>query len=364
MIKTASISGSRAVASPLRRGKAIAALLNPETTQMVVKEQVRLELLSGALAPVKDDLQAVANRGLESLDDPVARKVLYLITAGGKRLRPALVLLAGQAGAAASREALIDTAAAVELIHTATLIHDDIIDQSPMRRLQPTFHARWGTERAVLMGDYLYATAFSLLARLQSPYVMQLMSGVCQRLCRGELREVEARFRLNLTEAEYLQIINDKTASLIAACCESGAYLSGASNEVVQQLNRFGLNFGLAFQIIDDCLDLTGDEEKLGKSVLADLDKGVLSLPLIYLAQSLGAAERSRLFAPLKKNANSPAFVKRVAKAAIAKGAVAQAENAALEFVRKAQDSLNSVPAKGLADACRQLAEYVVLRRS
>ena len=125
------------------------------------------ERLDLALAPVKDELRAVSERILSQVADPVVRKVVYLIAAGGKRLRPALVLLTGASGPSPNREALIETATAVELIHTATLIHDDIIDQSPLRRSRPTFHQRWGTERAVLMGDYLYATAFTLLARLK-----------------------------------------------------------------------------------------------------------------------------------------------------------------------------------------------------
>lgn len=366
MLKSASITQRRkSNAAAPRRGQAIALLLDPKTSRVIVREQARLELLNGALASVKEDLQVVANRVLESLKDPIAQRVAYLITAGGKRLRPALVLLAGQAGSQARREDLLNCAAAVELIHTATLVHDDIIDQSPMRRSQPTFHARWGTERAVLMGDYLYSTAFSLIAKIQSPYVTQLISDVCQQLCRGELLEVEARFRLDLSEGEYLSIIRDKTASLIGACCESGAFLSKAAPAVVENLRDFGINFGLAFQIIDDCLDLTGDEEMLGKSVLADLDKGVLSLPLINLAAQLSIAERNRLFAPFKSRQRDAArFVARVAKAAIAKGAVSLAESTALALVRKAQESLSIVPAQGLADACRQLAEYVVIRRS
>ena len=158
-------------------------------------------LLEEALAPVQAELQAVTDRMLEQLDEPVARKVVYLVTAGGKRLRPALVLLTGLSGGTDNRDALIDAATAVELIHTATLIHDDIIDQSPKRRSQPSFHQRWGTERAVLMGDYLYATAFTLLARLSEPRVMRALADVCQQLSRGELREVEARYQQDLTEA-------------------------------------------------------------------------------------------------------------------------------------------------------------------
>ena len=320
--------------------------------------------LERALVPVEEELQAVTDRILSQLRDPVARTVVYLITAGGKRLRPALVLLAGASGASPNRPALIDTAAAVELIHTATLIHDDIIDQSPLRRSQPAFHHRWGTERAVLMGDYLYATAFTLLARLNVPYVVQVMADVCQQLCRGELREVEARYRLDLTEAEYFDIIRDKTASLIGGCCRSGAYLGGCPPETIERLTQFGVTFGLGFQIIDDCLDLTGDQRKLGKSILSDLDKGALSLPIIYLTQRLSARERDRLFTPLQTHAADPAFLRRVAQAARASGAVAKAQGRARELIHASQEALAHVPLNGLSDSYRRLATYAVSRRS
>ena len=321
-------------------------------------------VLDQALEPVKDDLRAVTERMLSQLEDPVARKVVYLITAGGKRLRPALVLLAGRSGPAPRRDALIDAAAGVELIHTATLIHDDIIDQSPLRRSQPTFHHRWGTERALLMGDYLYATAFTMLARLEDPYVMRVMSDVCRQLCRGELREVEARYRLDLSEQEYLDIIQDKTASLIGGCCQSGAYLGGCSPETTKQFTEFGVNFGVAFQIIDDCLDLTGDQQQLGKSIHADLDKGALSLPIIYLTHTLPVLERDRLFAPLRKRATDPAFLARVARKAHASGAIAKAQAQAAALIRTALDALAQTPLDGQLLAYRQLAEYAVSRRS
>lgn len=341
------------------------------------KPQADGALLEAALAPVRNEIRAVTSRMLSQLTDPVTRTVTYLIAAGGKRLRPALVLLAGAVGRSRNRAALIDTATAVELIHTATLIHDDIIDRSPLRRAQPTFHHRWGTERAVLMGDYLYATAFTLLARLQSPYVVRIMSDVCQRLCRGELLEVEARYRLDLTEEEYLRIIRDKTASLLGGCCRSGAYLGGCPPDVVERLTQFGVYYGLAFQIIDDCLDLTGETRQLGKSIHADLDKGALSLPIIYLTQTLSARERGRLFAPLQSSGRASrslgrsadrrttdhAFLRRVAKVARSSGAVARAEARARAFIRQAQGCLAPARMNGLGNAYRSLAEYTLSRR-
>ena len=329
-----------------------------------VGEQLQGSGLDQVLAPVKEELQAVTDRILSQLTDPAANAVMYLIAAGGKRLRPVLVLLSGACGSSPNRDALIDTATAVELIHTATLIHDDIIDQSPLRRSQPTFHHRWGTERAVLMGDYLYATAFALLARRDIPYVMNVMAAVCQQLCRGELLEVEARDRLDLTEAEYFDIIRDKTASLVGGCCQSGAYLGGCAPEMIARLTEFGVNFGLAFQIIDDCLDLTGDEGELGKSILSDVDKGALSLPLIYLAQQLSTLEREALFAPLRERAMDPADLARVAKAARNAGAIAKAQERAEALLRQATGLLADTPMNGLTNAYEQLAQYAISRRS
>lgn len=330
------------------------------TVRMARKPRVQGGLLEEALAPIQQDLGAVTDRLLSCLTEPLARRVAYLITAGGKRLRPALVLLAGRCGKSPSRDALIDTATAMELIHTATLIHDDIIDQSQLRRQQPTFHHRWGTERAVLTGDYLYATAFTLLTQLRTPYVMRIMAEVCQQLSRGELLEVEARFRLDLTEAEYVEIIRQKTASLIGGCCQCGAFLGGCSPEAVEQLAAFGINYGLAFQIIDDCLDLMGNPRQLGKSIHADLDKGAVSLPIIYLAQTLSARRRNTLLAP---PLDAERMV-RVAAEASASGAIARAQDQAREFVRRAQHAIEQVPLNGLGSAYQQLAEYAVTRRS
>lgn len=321
-----------------------------------------LNNLSSALAPIERELSAVSHRLSGILREPVAKRVMYLVSAGGKRLRPALVLLAGLAGPKPDKKALVDAAAAVEMIHTATLIHDDIIDGSQTRRAQPAFHHRWGTERAVLTGDYLYATAFTLLAHLKQPQPVRIISDVCQQLSRGELLEVEARFRLDLTEREYFGIIRDKTASLIGGCCELGAALSGTSGVSRERLAVFGMNFGMAFQIVDDCLDLTGDPRRLGKSILADLDKGALSLPVIYLAQSLSVRERKRLFAPLRESATDPAFIACIAEAAKASGAIAKALHRAERFVSEASASMKRVPLDGLASTYEKLTRYVLAR--
>jgi geranylgeranyl pyrophosphate synthase len=353
--------------------------------------------LERAFAPVRRELREVTMRLRAQFDDPVTRRVVYLISAGGKRLRPALVLLTGSVGTVADREAWLDTAMAVEMLHTATLIHDDIIDQSPLRRAQPTFHQRWGLERAVLMGDILYAQAFRVLAGLKTPSIMQIMTHVCRQLCRGELLEVEARYRVNLTEREYFAIIQEKTASLIGGCCHTGALLGGASPEQAQRLTKFGTLFGLGFQVMDDCLDLIGQAAWLGKATFTDLDKGVLSLPIIYLTQRLSAGQRARLFAPLRRaqalarrrpgrtgragraaprwlesggaqapsvSSCDPAFLPRVAQAAMETGAIADAQRRARALIQESQQWLKGVSLNGLAEAYRSLADYAMIRRS
>jgi len=320
-------------------------------------------MLQQILRPVGQDLAGVRERLLAYLQNPVARQVVYMITAGGKRLRPALVLLAGRSGKYKGRyQELLDLATAVEFIHTATLIHDDIIDGSLLRRQQPTFHTRFGTERAVLMGDYLYALAFSILAKLRQAHVTTFMAGVCQQMSRGEFREIDSRYDLEVTEADYLQIVRDKTASLVAACCYLGAYLAGANTQTVERLVEFGWNFGMAFQIVDDCLDLIGEERIVGKTLRSDLDKGSLSLPVIYLVNTLPKQKREELFAPLRRRSPDRHFLVRVAKAARRSGAITQALQTAEGFIRNATRAVAGHDGIVLANTYEQLARYAVKR--
>ncbi|MBI3087888.1 MAG: polyprenyl synthetase family protein [Candidatus Omnitrophica bacterium] len=320
--------------------------------------------LSQILEPVQEDLGRVTDRLMACLQNPVARMAAYLITAGGKRLRPALVLLAGRSGEARQhRRALVDLATAVELIHTATLIHDDIIDESVLRRRQPTFHSRFGTERAVLMGDYLYATAFAILAELHDAQVTSAMAEVCQQMSRGEFLEVKHRFNLTMTEEDYFRIIRDKTAALIAACCRLGAQVAGAKPQTVKQVSEFGWNFGMAFQIMDDCLDLIGEEAVVGKDLQADLDNGLLSLPIIYLANALPRRSRDTFFAPLLQTRTAPrGFLSRVAREARRRGAVTQARQAAETFMRQATEAVAVRNGIVLTETYRQLARYAIER--
>lgn len=208
----------------------------------------------------------------------------YLLAGRGKRIRPTLVVLATELGAADSR-ALVDAASAVELVHLASLIHDDIIDESGIRRGRPTIGKRWGNLVAVLAGDFLFASAFGLLASRQEQYSLRVLADAVKTMCEGEIEQSLSAGSNNLDEDAYLSSIGKKTASLIGASCQIGAHLAGASSEQVTAMQEYGLNLGYAFQIVDDLLDIWGSEEKTGKPMWLDLRRGLPTLPIIRLVR-------------------------------------------------------------------------------
>jgi heptaprenyl diphosphate synthase len=207
----------------------------------------------------------------------------YIMQSSGKRLRPALFLIS--AGLKNCTGSIIDTAASIELIHTASLVHDDIVDQSMLRRGQPTVNARWGNEISVLTGDYLFARAFMLLTQSGRHDVINILAGIIEKMSVGEIEQLTDTFNTNLTEEMYLDRIMKKTAYFFAGICIAGGVVRGAAEEEQQALNSFGLNLGLAFQIKDDILDFKGQENITGKSVGSDLRQGIITLPIIHLLE-------------------------------------------------------------------------------
>jgi octaprenyl-diphosphate synthase len=199
----------------------------------------------------------------------------------GKQLRPGLVLLSGKACGKTTDEHLT-IAAVVEMVHMATLVHDDVLDDADLRRRCPTINRLEGNEAAVLLGDYLISHAFHLCSSLESQYASRVIASTTNIVCEGELQQVHHRGDFDLGLDDYLQIITRKTAALTGACCRLGAYFAGAGNEVVTALERYGLELGIAFQITDDVLDITGSEKRMGKTLGRDLEKSKLTLPVIH----------------------------------------------------------------------------------
>ena len=210
----------------------------------------------------------------------------YLRASGGKRVRPALLLLSNYAsGGNAASESVIRLATVMEMLHTATLVHDDIIDNADTRRNRTSVNARFGNQSAVLMGDWLYMSAFETSLKERSLEILDILTRLTRKMTEGELIQLTTLGRTDISEAEYFDVLRRKTAYLFSACCEIGAILGNASEEVQIALREYGLNLGTAFQLADDLLDFTAQEEVLGKASGADLLEGKLTLPLILLVE-------------------------------------------------------------------------------
>lgn len=211
----------------------------------------------------------------------------YLRESGGKRVRPALLILSNNAvGRDGTAENVIRLATVMEMLHTATLVHDDIIDNATVRRSRSSVNARFGNQTAVLMGDWLYMSAYETSLRERSLEVLDILTRVTRKMTEGELIQLTVLGKLDLTQEEYFDILKRKTAYLFSACCEIGGILGVASNEQQNALRDYGMNLGIAFQLADDALDLTADENVLGKAVGADLLEGKVTLPLILLLKN------------------------------------------------------------------------------
>lgn len=279
---------------------------------------------------------------------------------GGKRLRPALVLLSGKACGPLRREHLV-LATAVELIHTATLIHDDVLDEAVIRRHLDTVNARWGNEVSVLLGDYLFARSICLVTSTNDNYASQVIGDASQIMCEGELRQVESRGNFSLTEQQYVDIISAKTAALCACCCRLGAYCAGAARETEDAFARYGRQLGIAFQITDDVLDVQGDEAVVGKSLGTDLVKQKSTLPLIRLLGQASVEDRSRLVAILTgtdnhyREALRPWFQRS--------DSLAYTQQRAEWYAEDAKSQLDVALPGSAAESLRQLADFVVRRQ-
>jgi octaprenyl-diphosphate synthase len=278
----------------------------------------------------------------------------------GKRVRPALLLLAGRACGAVTREHHV-LAAVVELVHIATLVHDDVLDEADVRRRAATVNRLWGNERAVLMGDFLISHAFHLCSSLDSQFASRAIGQATNITCEGEMMQVLHRGNLELGESEYLDIISRKTAELIAVSCMLGARVAGADEGVVRRLYTFGRCLGVAFQIADDLLDLTGDEAEVGKSLGRDVHKGKLTLPLIHYLRTQSPARRGQLMGLLR--GDDPQRYRQIAGLLQDSDSLDYAYQAAFTQIAQAREAISALPACGAKQSLDVMAEYVVTRR-
>jgi len=306
-------------------------------------------------------------RVIQSPVQDMTAMALHLLSAGGKRLRPALTILSAQfAGEVNSRT--IAFAAAVELMHTATLIHDDIIDKAEMRRGRAAVHTLWGNEAAVMCGDFLYAVAFNILASDGDIEVIRTMAQASSQVCEGEVLELQLAFNPNITEEQCIEIARMKTAELMAAACKIGAMSTGANSRLVNALDSFGRDLGIAFQIVDDVLDLESSVEEVGKPVGSDLLEGKVTLPVRFALDSLDEKEREIWMKRISEGAITPREVAQLAQFAREQGILERARKVAKNFACSALESLRTVVlshqnSKQAFSLLKRIAQFVVRRK-
>lgn len=315
---------------------------------------------------------------IEKALDTVDPEILYdaskhLIKAGGKKIRPSLVCLSAEA-VGGRMEGAIKTAAAMELIHTFSLIHDDIMDQDEMRRGRPSVHTLWGEPMAILAGDILFSLAFELVAQtheedVPSDRVIKALKTVvdaCIKICEGQACDMGFENKFDVNESEYLNMIYKKTAALIAAATKSGAILGGGNDQQVEALAEYGRLIGMAFQIQDDYLDVVSDAQQLGKPVGSDIVEGKMTLMVVHTLSQASAEDKEALIAILNNtsnNSNNDQKIEKAIKIFDKYGSIDYARDIALESVDKAKkllDVLDESPAK---EALCLLADFMLQRR-
>ncbi len=331
-----------------------------------------VQIAKGIFDLVRDDLalveQEIAAQNSAAIE-PVEQIASYLHQGGGKRLRPALLLLA--AGAAGYRgESAIRLGAVVEMIHSATLVHDDVIDGAQMRRGRPSSNARWGNHMSVLAGDWLYMRSFEMALRERNFAILDILIGLTQNMVEGELLQLTLLGRMGVTETDATELAYRKTACLFSGCARLGAVLGRQPKNVEESLAEYGRNAGLAFQLVDDLLDFTASPEQLGKPVLSDLKEGKVTLPLIFSLQN-GATQNGaygegrRLVAKVLEERD---FVsvrpEQITRLVVETGALDRASNLAREYVRRAKRCLEELPDTEYRRALLAVPDFILDRQS
>lgn len=316
--------------------------------------------LSRLVAPALDKVIETFDAELQSDFAFVNELALEVRRYRGKLLRPQLLLLAGKATGELSRPHIV-LAAVVEMVHMATLVHDDVLDEADLRRQARSLNRMVGNEAAVMLGDYLISHAYHLCSSLGSTEFSRRIAAVTNTVCEGELMQIHHRGDASLSEAQYLEIIARKTAALTGVCCELGAQASGAASDVVEHMAAFGTQLGIAFQIVDDLLDLTGTENEMGKTVGRDAELGKWTLPAIRFRDQATASQRDRLMAALASA--GPEKNERVKSILAGSDALTSTMDSARGYIVSALGHLADLPPSDAKDALTAAADFIVARR-
>lgn len=315
---------------------------------------------------VKSDFLAVNQFIVDQLHSevPLVENIgRYIVKAGGKRMRPVLVLLAARSGNLQS-EQHIPMASVIELIHTATLLHDDVVDMSTLRRGRPTVNAEWNNPSSVLVGDFLYSRAFQILVQIGNTAIMEIIADTTNKIAEGEVLQLIARNNPDSSENSYMEVIRSKTAILFQAAAQCGAILGGAGPTTETGLKNFGMHLGIAFQLIDDALDYDGDTTELGKNIGDDLTEGKPTLPLIHAIEHSSNAQVELIRQSLQSESVSEQMLMDVVQIVRDSGALDYTRKMAQEQAQAAASCLESVPPSEYRDALASMVEFSINRRS
>ncbi|HML34830.1 MULTISPECIES: polyprenyl synthetase family protein [Sporomusa] len=313
------------------------------------------DIVSEDLVAVEEELYSIIQSPVDMVNDIG----VHLVQAGGKRIRPALYLLCARGGVPNQAE-LLPMAVAIELIHMATLVHDDIIDNAATRRGRPTANARWGNHSSVLTGDYLFAKAFSAII-LARKNMLKILTDVICNICEGEIIQLKEAFNANQTEADYRLRVAQKTADFIAASCELGAIAGGLDEKSVIRVREYGYALGMAFQITDDILDITASAEQLGKPVGNDLRQGIVTLPVIYALKNSPRSDELRNIIINQKMSDDE--VKRGLEIIHQTEAVEYSYGQVHTYLQHARNSLPATLNSSVRESLFAVADFVGLRK-
>jgi octaprenyl-diphosphate synthase len=320
--------------------------------------------MEAALALIGEDLKNVElqfRKDLQS-DVPLIRKVgEYVLASGGKRIRPALLLLSAKlCGYQGDRH--VPLASVIEFIHTATLLHDDVVDNANLRRGIASANTLWGNEASVLVGDFLFSKSFSLMVADGDLQVLKVLSAATTIIAEGEVLQLISTSDMDLTEERYIEVVKCKTAILLSAACQAGAILGRATPEQEEALRAFGMSLGIAFQLMDDTLDYVASEEEFGKSIGHDLEEGKITLPLIHTLKRCTPVERESIGEIVGKELLDKSDFQVVFGLVRAYGGIGYTIDRARDYVAHAKSLLDLYPSSPLKDAMASLSDYVVTR--
>ena len=321
--------------------------------------------MEAALALIEEDLKKVELQFVKHLqsDVPLIRKVAeYVFSSGGKRIRPALLLLSARL-CEYSGDKHVSLASVIEFIHTATLLHDDVVDNAHLRRGIASANTLWGNEASVLVGDYLFSKSFSILVADGDLNLLQAMSNATTVIAEGEVLQLISMSDLDITEERYIEVIKSKTAILLATACQSGAILGKVSPERESALQNFGLELGIAFQLIDDTLDYVSSEKQFGKSIGHDLEEGKITLPLIHTLKNCTRDERETIALILEKDTLLKDDFTMVIGLVREYGGIEYSTGVAKEYITRSKARLDIFSDSPGKKALTDLADYVLTRQ-